>query len=418
MKRKSLFALLGCLLCLMVLPALAQADGLPTVNITYAPDATLSQEQAVDAQVTLTSSGEETSFAALLRLNDKTQDKVEITLPQQSLRIDGDAQRFVLYNGGNDGIHTRVIDAVCGSLIAQGTVAVPVRAQEPVEVYLNGEYWGLYIKRETMVDAIARFEGLPDAAVLNVAGANGNAICGDASGLAEAFRRAEGLDLSNEADRQTLNGLIDTESLLNWLAVNTYFGTADLYAEVFFYQTGDGPWKCAAGDFAFALLNAEDNTVGRVVAEDAGQPQMSDALALARKMLAEPSYREAFLTKLGALYQALSTPVMQAAADAESARIVSALPAHTARWAEAFAAALGDEYGYPADAQEAAFFWQYRLYRLRDKTMLRRPWYVYDSAQSELNVSDEDMARYFGGAKPELAEVNDDTWEEYREAHR
>lgn len=418
MKRKSLFALLGCLLCLMVLPALAQADGLPTVNITYAPDATLSQEQAVDAQVTLTSSGEETSFAALLRLNDKTQDKVEITLPQQSLRIDGDAQRFVLYNGGNDGIHTRVIDAVCGSLIAQGTVAVPVRAQEPVEVYLNGEYWGLYIKRETIEDAIARFEGLPDAAVLNVAGANGNAICGDASGLAEAFRRAEGLDLSNEADRQTLNGLIDTESLLNWLAVNTYFGTADLYAEVFFYQAGDDPWKCAAGDFAFALLNAEDNTVGRVVAEDAAQPQMSDALALARKMLAEPSYREAFLTKLGALYQALSTPVMQAAADAESARIAAALPAHTNRWAEAFAAALGDEYGYPADAQEAALFWQYRLYRLRDKTMLRRPWYVYDSAQSELNVSDEDMARYFGGAKPELPEVNDDTWEEYREAHR
>ncbi len=418
MKKTALFLLVGCLLCLMALPALAQADGLFAVSITYAADATLSQEQAVDAQVTLTSSGEETSFAALLRLNDKTQDKVEITLPQQSLRIDGDAQRFVLYNGGNDGIHTRVIDAVCGSLIAQGPVAVLVRAQEPVEVYLNGEYWGVYTKRETIEDAIARFEGLPDAAALNVADANGNAICGDASGLAEAFRRAEGLDLSAEADQQALNGLIDTESLLNWLAVNAYFGTADLYAEVFFYQAGDGPWKCAAGDFAFALLNADLNAVGRIVAEDAAQPQTSDALALARRMLAENAYRDAFLTKLGALYQALPTPVMQAAADAESARIASALPAHTARWAEAFAAALGDEYGYPADAQEATLFWQYRLYRLRDKTMVRRPWYVYDSVQSELNVSDEDMARYFGGAKPELPEVSGDAWEEYREANR
>ena len=104
---------------------------------------------------------------------------------------------------------------------------------------------------------------------------------------------------------------------------------------------------------------------------------------------------------------------MQAAVDTENARIAAALPAHTARWADAFAQALGDAYSYPADAQEAALFQQYRVYRLRDKTLVQRPWYLYDSVQRELEVSDEEMARYFG-SKPELPEVPDDTWEDYK----
>ena len=416
MKKISLIVLLLLLFCLLALPGLAEEANLPVIRITYATDAELSQEETVEAQVTLVDSGKEASFDAQLRLHDKTLDLVETTLPQQSLRIDGEGTRFILYNDGNDALYTKLISAVCGNLIAQGPAAVPMRAQEPVEVYLNGEYWGLYTRREVIEDAIARFEGLEDTAGLNVADANRKAVCGDVTSLTEAFRSMNELDLSQEEDRQILGELLDTESFLNWLAVNSYFGTADLYGEIFFYQIDKGPWKCATGDFAYALITASDNSLGRVANQDEAQPALSDTAILAGKMLKEPVYRDAFLTKLGALYQALPVETMQAAVDAENARIAAALPEHMARWADAFAQTLGDKFNYPADAQEAELFQQYRVYRLRDKTLVQRPWYLYDSVQRELEVSDEDMARYFDPI-PELPKVPEDTWEDYKAAN-
>lgn len=187
MNKTKLFVLLGCLISLLALPGMAAEANLPAIRITYAPDMELSQEEAVEAQVVLADAGEETSLEAQLRLHDSTLDVVETALPQKSLRVDGGEIRFILYNDGNDAIYTKIISAMCGNLIAQGPVAVPVRAQEPVEVYLNGEYWGLYTRREVIENAIARFEGLADTAGLKVADANRKAVCGDVTDLTEAF---------------------------------------------------------------------------------------------------------------------------------------------------------------------------------------------------------------------------------------
>lgn len=413
MKKLHLLLLLGCLLCLFALPAAAQE--LLSISITCTTDQPLSAEEAAAAQITLTQNGQETVMDAQLLLHGNSLDMVEAALPQKSMHVDSDGIRFLLYNDGNDALGTKVMSAVCSQLIAQGPLPVAVRAQEPVEVRLNGEYQGLYTRRESIVDAIARFEGLPDTAALNVADAARQTVHGDASGLTEIFRRIQALDLSQEKDRKTLSELLDTESFLNWLAVNAYVGTADLYGEIFFYQVEQGPWKCAAGDFAYAFLTAGDDSIARIMGQDAAR--LGDTAALASRMLAEPVYRDAFLTKMGTLYQALPTEVMQAAVDVENARIATALPAHAERWSEAFAQALDEPRDFPADKQEAVLFQRYRVERLRNKTLPQRPWYVYDSVQRGLQVSDEDMARYFGGARPELPDVPSDTWEEYKAAH-
>lgn len=413
MKKLHLLLLLGCLLCLFALPAAAQE--LLSISITCTTDQPLSAEEAAAAQITLTQNGQETVMDAQLLLHGNSLDMVEAALPQKSMHVDSDGIRFLLYNDGNDALGTKVMSAVCSQLIAQGPLPVAVRAQEPVEVRLNGEYQGLYTRRECIVDAIARFEGLTDTAVLNVADAARQTVHGDASGLTEIFRRIQALDLSQEKDRKTLSELLDTESFLNWLAVNAYVGTADLYGEIFFYQVEQGPWKCAAGDFAYAFLTAGDDSIARITGQDAAR--LGDTAALASRMLAEPVYRDAFLTKMGTLYQALPTEVMQAAVDAENARIATALPAHAERWSEAFVQALDEPRDFPPDKQEAVLFQRYRVERLRNKTLPQRPWYVYDSVQRGLQVSDEDMARYFGGARPELPDVPGDTWEEYKAAH-
>lgn len=415
--KKGIFILTLCLLlCLCALPAMAQEQSLPVIRITYAADAALSSEEAVEAQVVIEQSGQDVAFDALLRLYDQTTDVAEKELPQQSLRIDSDTMRFVLYNAGNDALFTKVMGAVCSNLLAQSSLAIAMPAQEPVEVYLNGEYWGLYSQCEVLEDAIARIEGIDDTASLNVARGTQQTICGDISSLKEDFQRIAALDLSKEEDQSVLNELLDVESFLDWMAANVYLGNSNLFSEVFFYQEGSGPWKCAARGFSFALFMAQNNTIESLVKDEALSAH-SDIVSLSAAMLEEPTYRNLFLTKLGELYQTLTTPVMQATVDAENARIASALPSHAERWADEFAQ-VWEESGYAVSgAQEALLFQQYRIYRLRDKTLLRRPWYVYDSVQSALEVSDEDMALYFGGASPELPDVPDDTWEDYKEAN-
>lgn len=81
--------LLGCLISLLALPGMAEEASLPAIRITYAADAELSQEEAVEAQVVLADAGEETSLEAQMRLHDSTLDVVETTLPQKSLRVNG-----------------------------------------------------------------------------------------------------------------------------------------------------------------------------------------------------------------------------------------------------------------------------------------------------------------------------------------
>ena len=255
MNKWSFFAVFCCILLLCALPAMAQEEqALPVITITYAAGAPLSHEEAVDAQVTIARDGKEHAFPARLRLNAAAMDSEERELPQRSLYIEGADMRFVLYNDGGDALRTKLLSTVCSGLVAQCPVAVPVRTQEPVEVYVNGDYRGLYSRREDIADAIARFEGLDSAAALNVADVNKKAFCGDPAGIANALQQLKGLNLSLEADRQTLSTLLDTESFLNWAAVNAFFGNLNMKSDVIFYQVGNGPIKCAMGDFAYALL--------------------------------------------------------------------------------------------------------------------------------------------------------------------
>ena len=85
----------------------------------------------------------------------------------------------------------------------------------------------------------------------------------------------------------------------------------------------------------------------------------------------------------------------------------------------AFLQAMAGKNNYlVTNTQEALLYQQYSIYRLRDKTLVRHPWYLYDLTQSALDVSDADMLRYFGSEKPALIEVPAESWETYKAANQ
>ncbi|MBQ8136856.1 MAG: CotH kinase family protein [Clostridia bacterium] len=410
MKRIGLIIAICLFFCFCAMPALTEDQALPVIRVSFPKDARLSVTESVDAQVSIDGEG---AFDAKLWLSGGHMDVAEIALPQKSLRIEGENTGFVLYNGGTDGLYTRVISQVCCDLIDACSLPIAVRMQAPVEVYLNGEYAGLYTRRERIQDAVARFEGLTGDANVNVADASGAALWGK-DGFKTVLKQLLTVDFSDAEAFERTQTLFDTESFLNCLAVNTYFGNSNFYGSFFFYQVGDGPWKCAVGDLAFAFFSARDDSMNRILSLKG----RGDLLSLTEKLLSAPTLREAFLEKLGTIYQALPTQVMQAAVDAENARIAAALPSHMRRWAAKFSVTLKNDFDYPAEtAEDALKFQRYRIYRLRDKTMVQRPWYLYDSVQRALQVSDEDMLRFFGSQKGELPEVPGDGWPEYQASH-
>lgn len=185
-------------------------------------------------------------------------------------------------------------------------------------------------------------------------------------------------------------------------------------SDVIFYQVENGPIKCAMGDFAYALMFAAHNPYASL------NTITTDVVIIIESMLLnQPEYREAFLTKLGALYQALPTQTLQQAVDVANAQIASALPRHMERWTAAFIQAMAGKNNYlVTNTQEALLYQQYSIYRLRDKTLVRHPWYLYDLTQSALDVSDADMLRYFGSEKPALIEVPAESWETYKAANQ
>ena len=103
-----------------------------------------------------------------------------LDMPQKSLFIKADGQfgkgefdyalfddrpfttykSFVLRNGGQDGLFTRVMDGLEARLIDQAESTLATQAWKPVIVYINGQYWGHYNMRERAgVDMVAQHEG-------------------------------------------------------------------------------------------------------------------------------------------------------------------------------------------------------------------------------------------------------------------
>ena len=107
-------------------------------------------------------------------------------MPQKSLRVEALDGAFeypvfidrtaisypslVLRNSGNDCLFTRVADGVQNRLVEKYTDAhLLTLAWQPVHVYLNDEYWGIYNMREGLdARTVCRYEQIPEAEADNV----------------------------------------------------------------------------------------------------------------------------------------------------------------------------------------------------------------------------------------------------------
>ena len=315
---------------------------------------------------------------------------------------------FTLRNSGNDCVWTRVSDGVQTSLIEEYIdTDIITLAWKPVVVYLNGTYWGHYNMRERKDEyCIAQHEGLDVelAGDINIVRGNSSEVQGTNDAYLEMRNRIrDSHPNTNLDDRNYLDANIDIESYLDWFSIKMFFGDSDP-GNIMFYRlpTEGSKWKCIIFDMDYGLFSSSFNSPWSYMKEK-GMGQQNINNVIFRKILEVDEYRDLFLTKLGLIYQKVTVPAMQQMLDKCISIIEPEMPIHFERWAELNDKKINSD--SPLSADGAMRYWRERIRRMREETMVMRPYNLYGFVQEEFKLSDEDMIYYFGsprGEKPEI----------------
>ena len=310
---------------------------------------------------------------------------------------------ILLRNGGSDSMWTRVLDEMQHRLIDRHTDAhLLTQAWKPVNVYLNGEYWGIYNMREN-VDAytVCRYEQIPDeqaddVAILYINGEYMKAAKEQRNAFISTRSQIKNSDPAhNPEDLAYLEQEVDIDSFLDWLTVEMYFGNSDI-GNGMVYRVPGGKWKCLIQDLDYGLFNSSFNSVESFLKEKGmGEVAIDNSIFL--KILEVDKYRELFFTKLGSLFHSLTTDVMLAELDECVEWIEPSMQAHFDRWAPLYDKKILAE--APNTPEGARRYWESRINRLRN-TMKKRPTLLYNYIRDYFGMSDTEMHVYFPADLP------------------
>ncbi len=310
---------------------------------------------------------------------------------------------FTLRNSGNDNVWTRVADGVQTRLIDK-YLDSPILTLDwkPVVVYLNGEYWGHYNMRERKDRfSIAQHEGLDlekdkeTYEKMNILRAGWSTVQGSNSEYRAMLKKfAELKPNSSAKDLQYIYDHIDVDSYIEWFAIKMFFGDSDP-GNIMFYQLPGGKWKCLMFDLDYGIFNSKfDSPKSYLKPKGMGQQNINNTIF--RKMLEADGIRDQFLTRLGVIYQTLSSDVMIQMLEECIAIVQPELPRHYSRWAPYKEPTINVE--SPTTSDGYMRYWQQRVNRMKN-TMNKRPYYFWGFVQNQFSLTNAQMTHYFG-ARP------------------
>lgn len=158
-----------------------------------------------------------------------------------------------LRNSGQDADYAHIRDAYI-SRICRG-MKLDVSYVQPVIVYINGEYRGIYDLKENMnEDYVASHHGVSRDTV-EIARRNGYMIAGTKAQWNEMFTMCSQLDFSKEENYAKLKRLVDVDCVMDYLIARTYFYDWDMFNQKY-WHTNDNrvKWRPVLYDSDYALF--------------------------------------------------------------------------------------------------------------------------------------------------------------------
>lgn len=172
-------------------------------------------------------------------------------------------QSLILRNSGNDNTHTLFADLLMHRL-AEGS-NVTAQAGEPMVVYINGFYWGVYNLRER-IDTyyLSKIEDVKEDEITLLEGSNAALKDGskkEQKEFSNLIQRIEDADYSKEISNE-LQEKIDLNSFYDYILFQAYYGNNDWpHNNIILYKAEGKKWKWILHDLDISLAYPGDQNL-------------------------------------------------------------------------------------------------------------------------------------------------------------
>ncbi|MFK8165253.1 MAG: CotH kinase family protein [Lewinella sp.] len=262
-------------------------------------------------------------------------------------KIFGDAagksfQFLVARNAGSDWNRSYLRDALLTSLLQDESWDLERQAARPVQVYINGKYWGIYHLREKINPQFIRDRHPEvDKNKIDFLEHQQSVKHGKMGTYGKLLRFVESTDLSQPEPYRKLGELMDIDNYQRLQIAQTYFDNRDAGGNIRFWrpQTPDGRWRWILYDVDQGFgLHSDDGYTRNTLAfytDDNGPswPNPPWSTLLQRKLLTNPDYRRLFANRtLDYLHTDFSPVTVAAAIERRVAGLEFDMPRQLDRW--------------------------------------------------------------------------------------
>ena len=203
---------------------------------------------------------------------------------------------FVLRPSGQDWMKAHMRDELCARLARD--MELDCMEAQPVALYLNGSYWGLYYLREKLnEDYLVHKYGMTKGQIDIVKWERAQQA-GSRDGYLELCDYCETHDLTVQKYYDYVCSQIDIDSLMDWWIFETYVANNDTGNVRCYRDQNGGKWKWMLFDldYAFTLSTYKKNYVSMYMRGPFhGQAQCNNSIP--RNLLKNEDFREKFILR-------------------------------------------------------------------------------------------------------------------------
>ena len=208
---------------------------------------------------------------------------------------------LVLRSGSQDNDGPLMRDEYISSLsLSSGYIDnVLAQAYRPVDLFINGEYWGIYYIRERIdEDMIAAHYGCEPEEVTLIEQMSEIKCGSDYKEWLDLWKYLKDHKLTDEAAYEYVESLVDLKSVADYFIIELWCGNVDP-DNVRVAKAGDGKWFYVLFDLDLSLCREVKGTTDRYLGKyNSGLYTFN---ALAYRLLETDSFRELFCERLAVL---------------------------------------------------------------------------------------------------------------------
>lgn len=245
-------------------------------------------------------------------------------------------KRLLLRTSGQDWRFTKLRDAFMTEVV-KGFTELDTMDWRACAVYLNGAYFGLYYIRENVDEYYMAAHHGADPANIDIIKGNKIMLEGTYDAYDAMLSYVRNHDMRDDAAYQHVLSLIDEESLMDFLIVQTFFNNLDSGNKKFWRENKDGAeWRWVLFDMDWAMFPTtyEKNILKYDLLDPAGHGQQNIfSTTLQVRLLENPGFKQAFIERYAwFLNNVFLTERMLGILDEMTENIRSEMPRQIEKW--------------------------------------------------------------------------------------